>query len=65
MSKPTTQRKGISKALRYFYGVGDFGFTLMTNVESYYFQGFLTNLAMFSNSTAGSTFMVTRNRLSK
>ena len=54
MSKPTTERKGISKALRRFYGVGDFGFTLMTNVESYYFQGFLTNLALFSTSTAGS-----------
>ena len=59
MSKPTTQRKGISKALRRFYGVGDFGFTLMTNVESYYFQGFLTNLAMFSNSTAGVISTVT------
>ena len=53
MSKPTTQRKGISKALRYFYGVGDFGFTLMTNVESYYFQIFLTNLAKFSPTVAG------------
>ena len=59
MSKPTTERKGISKALRRFYGVGDFGFTLMTNVESYYFQGFLTNLAMFSNSTAGIISTVT------
>ena len=28
MSSPTKERKGLSKALRYFYGVGDFGFTL-------------------------------------
>lgn len=53
MSKPTTQRKGLSKALKRFYGVGDFGFTLMTNVESYYFQIFLTNLAKFSPTVAG------------
>ena len=52
MSKPTKERKGISKALKYFYGVGDCGFTLMTNVESYYFQFFLTNLARFSTGTA-------------
>ena len=48
MSKPTKERKGLSKALKIFYGVGDCGFTLMTNVESYYFNFFLTNLAMFS-----------------
>ena len=48
MSKPTKERKGLSKALKWFYGVGDCGFTLMTNVESYYFNFFLTNLAMFS-----------------
>ena len=48
MSKPTKERKGLSRALKIFYGVGDCGFTLMTNVESYYFNFFLTNLAMFS-----------------
>ena len=48
MSKPTKERKGLSQALKIFYGVGDCGFTLMTNVESYYFNFFLTNLAMFS-----------------
>lgn len=30
-----------------FYGVGDCGFTLMSNVESYFFNVFLTNLAGF------------------
>ena len=40
--------KPLSKALKVFYGVGDCGFSLMTNVESYYFNFFLTNLAAFS-----------------
>ncbi len=43
--------KGLSKALKRFYGVGDCGFTLMTNVESYYFSFFLTNLAQFGLGT--------------
>lgn len=37
----------LSRALRTFYGVGDFGFTLMSNVETYFFVFFLTNLALF------------------
>lgn len=45
-----SQKKGLSKALKTFYGVGDCGFTLMSNVESYYFNFFLTNLAGFSLS---------------
>ena len=59
MSKPTTERKGLSKALRRFYGVGDFGFTLMTNVESYYFQAFLTDFAKFSTGTVATISTVT------
>lgn len=43
-----SQKKGLSKALKMFYGVGDCGFTLMSNVESYYFNFFLTDLACFS-----------------
>lgn len=43
--------KGLTGPLKYFYGVGDFGFTLMTNVESYFFNVFLTNLAQFSLGT--------------
>lgn len=47
--KPTAKkRKPLSRALKTFYGCGDCGFTLMTNVETYYFNFFLTNLAMFS-----------------
>ena len=41
-------KKGLSKMLKRFYGVGDCGFTLMSNIESYYFSFFLTNLAQFS-----------------
>ena len=40
-------KKPLSKALKLFYGVGDCGFTLMSNVESYFFNFFLTNLASF------------------
>ncbi len=46
--QPKTERKGISKALKTFFGVGDFGFSFMTNIETYYFQFFLTNVAKFS-----------------
>lgn len=42
------KKKGLSGALKKFYGVGDCGFTLMSNIESYYFSFFLTNLAQFS-----------------
>lgn len=48
MSEKNSQKKGLSKALKLFYGVGDCGFTLMSNIESYYFNFFLTNLAQFS-----------------
>lgn len=47
------KKKGLSRSLRYFFGVGDFGFCLMTNVENYYFQFFLTNVAAFSVGLAG------------
>lgn len=42
------KRNGISKALKRFFGIGDFGFSFMTNIETYYFQYFLTNVAKFS-----------------
>ncbi|NTU89637.1 MAG: Na+/melibiose symporter and related transporter [Actinobacteria bacterium] len=45
--------KPLSAALKLFYGIGDFGFTFMTSVESYFFNFFLTNLAAFSLGTAG------------
>lgn len=45
--------KPLSTALRYFYGVGDAGFKLMTNIESFYFTFFLTNIAKFSTTLTG------------
>ena len=48
----SNEKKGLSKALKLFYGIGDCGFTLMTNVESYYFNFFLTNLAQFGYGVA-------------
>ena len=47
-NKELKQAKPLSQALKIFYGVGDCGFSLMTNIESYYFNFFLTNLAKFS-----------------
>ena len=38
MSGQEKKRNGLSRALRTFYGVGDCGYTLTTNVESYFFQ---------------------------
>lgn len=39
----SVQPKKLSTALRYFFGVGDFGFVLMSNVETFYFNSFLTS----------------------
>lgn len=41
-------KKPLSNSLRTFYGIGDFGFSLMTSVELYLFVFFLTNVAKFS-----------------
>ena len=43
MGEEKQKKKGLSGALKKFYGVGDCGFTLMSNIESYYFSIFLTN----------------------
>ena len=45
--------KPLSTALRFFYGVGDFGFNIMNSVENYYFVFFLTNCAMLDPVLAG------------
>ena len=50
---PETQKKGLSTSLKYFFGVGDAGFNLMSNIETFYFMTFLTNLANFSPAIAG------------
>ena len=40
--------KKISGALKKFFGVGDYGFTLMSNIDTYYASNFFTNIAKFS-----------------
>lgn len=44
----TARPKGLSKTIRYFYGVGDMFFALMTNVGVYYSAFYLTNVAQLS-----------------
>ena len=52
--KQVQQAKPLSKQLKIFYGVGDCAFSLMTAVESYYFNFFLTNLAAFAPGMAAT-----------
>lgn len=47
---PRKDRHGLSPALKKFYGVGDFGFNLMANVDTFYSTFFFTNIAKFSLS---------------
>ncbi|HHY41732.1 MAG TPA: hypothetical protein GX514_02605 [Thermoanaerobacterales bacterium] len=41
-------KKPLSSAIKRFYGLGDFGFALMTQVELTFFVFFLTDIAKFS-----------------
>ena len=43
-----TQKTGLSKSLRYFYGVGDMCFNLMSSVYSYYLVFYLNTVAKLS-----------------
>lgn len=47
------RKKGLSNTLKYFFGVGDAGFVLMSNIETFYFMTFLTDIAAFSAGIAG------------
>jgi len=70
--QPDTQKtsnspKPLSTSLKYFFGVGDAGFKIMTNIETYYFTFFLTNIAQFSNAlvaVVGSAINLTDSILS-
>ena len=42
------ERNGLSTPLKRFFGVGDFGFTLMSNIDTFYATYFFTNIAKFS-----------------
>ena len=55
MSK-NRKANGLSKPIRYFYGVGDMCYTLMTYVYSYYQIYYLTNVAQLS--LAASSFVM-------
>ncbi len=44
-------KSGLSKSIRYFYGVGDMFYALMTSVYSYYLTFYYTNVAMLSLGT--------------
>lgn len=48
--KSAKPNKPLSFSLKYLYGVGDAGFKLMSNIETYYFVFFLTNIAGFTNA---------------
>lgn len=47
------QKKGLSSTLKYFFGVGDAGFVLMSNIETFFFMTFLTDVAGFSAVISG------------
>ncbi len=42
------ETKQISGTLKKFFGVGDFGFSLMSSIDTYYASYFFTNIAKFS-----------------
>lgn len=54
-SNPDESRKSkpLSTSLKYLFGVGDAGFSLMSNVETFYFMTFLTDIAGFSTVISG------------
>ena len=46
-------KKELSTALKYVFGVGDAGFVLMSNVETFYFMSCMTNTLGFTPAAAG------------
>lgn len=48
MSKTKTRPQGLTPTIRYFYGIGDMCFALMTSVGMYYSTFYLTNVAQLS-----------------
>lgn len=53
------EKKPLSKAIKTFYGIGDFGFGLMASVELYFFVFFLTNVAKLSLPTVALISSIT------
>ena len=54
-----TGSKRITWVTRYFYGFGDYCFALMTNVETYFFNYFLTNIANFAGGVVTTIALIT------
>lgn len=52
-------KKTLSTTLKIFFGVGDFGFSLMTAVEMMAFTFFLTEIAQFSLATSTMILLIT------
>ena len=62
MSESETQKAGpkpITKKTRFFYGFGDYCFASMTNVETYFFNYFLTNIANFAGDVVTAIALIT------
>ena len=53
------EKKPLSTGLKTFFGIGDLGFTLMSNVEVFYFAYFLTNIAKFDLATTAIIMTLT------
>ena len=47
------RKEGLTQAVKTFYGVGDGGFVLMSNVETFYFMNCMTNSLHFTATQAG------------
>jgi len=47
------RKEGLTTAVKTFYGVGDAGFVLMSNIETFYFMTCMTDLAGFTATAAG------------
>ncbi|MBQ6670141.1 MAG: MFS transporter [Firmicutes bacterium] len=47
------RKEGLTTAVKTFYGVGDGGFVLMSNVETFYFMKCMTNQLGFTATEAG------------
>jgi len=54
-----TGPKPITKTTRFFYGFGDYCFASMSNVETYFFNYFLTNIANFAGGVVTTIALVT------
>ncbi len=47
------RKEGLTSAVKTFYGVGDGGFVLMSNIETFYFMTCMTDYLGFSATAAG------------